>query len=228
RVDVQAVVELRHAGPHLPCRVLHHVSGSGPQLGRLRHPAHDRVEIGTDVRTVLWPADHVATADVEVVTQPHRGGLTGEPLGEFGTTRGMYGLDRAGVSGGQHGDLVAGLDRTTGYRACVATETLRTRMVAADHVLHRQPGVDQVTVGGNVDLFELVQQRCARVPGHFRTAVHEVVAASRGHRYDGDIGDVEFHCEPFEIVADLFEPFLGPVHQVHFVDAHHDMRHAEQ
>ena len=83
--------------------------------------------------------------------------------------------DPGGEARRQHDDLVAGLEDAAGHRAGVAAVVVQVVVGAAlrpDHVLHREAGVDEVAVRGDVDLLEVVQQRRALVPGH-------VVAAAR-------------------------------------------------
>ena len=58
-----------------------------------------------------------------------------------------------------------------------------------DHVLHREPGVDEVPVAGHVHVLQVVQQRGALVPGHVRGPGHHVVALQRRDRDDRQVGD---------------------------------------
>ncbi len=74
----------------------------------------------------------------------------------------------------------------------------------------------------------MVQQRSALVPRHVRGAGDDVVAVQRGDGNEGEVGHVELGREIPEFVADLVEPALRPVHQIHLVDAQHHVPHPEQ
>ncbi len=75
-----------------------------------------------------------------------------------------------------------------------------------DHVLHREPAVDEVAVGADVHLLEVVQQRRALVPRHVVGALDDVVALQRRDRDEREVVDVELRRELAELVLDLLEP----------------------
>ena len=79
-----------------------------------------------------------------------------------------------------------------------------------------------------MNLFEVVQQRRALVPGELSLRLDDVVAVQRRHRNKRDVVHLELGREVAELVADLLETLLRPVDQVHLVDAHHEVRDAEQ
>ena len=179
----------------------------------------------------MGPADHVAAADVEVVGQPEGDRLRREGLGQRLATRAAHLGDPGGEPRRQHHHLVAGLEDAAGDGPGVAAVVVQVVVGAAlgpDHVLDREPGVDQVAVRGDVDLLEVVQQRRALVPGRVVAAADDVVAVQGRHRHEGDVVDLELGGEVAELVADLLEALLRPVDEVHLVDAHHEVRDAEQ
>ena len=65
---------------------------------------------------------------------------------------------------GQHDDLVAGLEHAAGDHAAVAAVVVVLVGLGAHDVLHREADVDQVAVGGHVDVLEVVHERGAGVP----------------------------------------------------------------
>ena len=67
---------------------------------------------------------------------------------------------------GQHDDLVARLEDAAGDLAGVAAVVVELVGLRAHDVLHREAGVDQVAVGGDVHVLEVVHQRRAVVPVH--------------------------------------------------------------
>ena len=96
---------------------------------------------------------------------------------------------------GQHDDLVARLQHAAGDLAAVAAVVVVLVGLGADDVLHREPDVDQVAVGGDVDVLEVVHQGRAGVPAHVLGAVDDVVAVERRDRDDLEVGDVELGRE---------------------------------
>ena len=56
----------------------------------------------------------------------------------------------------------------------------------------------------------------------------DVVAVQRRHREERQVVHVELHGEGPELGLDLLEALLVPVDEVHLVDAHHEVRDAEQ
>src|SRR6202034_2439385 len=108
--------------------------------------------------------------------------------------------DAGGLSGRQHDDVVAGAHHTAGDRARVAAVVLMITSLRPDDVLHGEPDVDQVTVGGDVDLFEVRQQRRALVPRGVVGLGDHVVAVQRRHRDGEHILDVQAGGEGVELV----------------------------
>ena len=78
-----------------------------------------------------------------------------------------------------HHDFVADLDGAAcdGSRVA-AVVVVRVRLRAHD-VLHGEAHIDQVLVGADVDVLEVVEQRGALVPRHVLGAVDDVVALER-------------------------------------------------
>ncbi len=77
-------------------------------------------------------------------------------------------------------------------------------------------------------MLEVVEQRHALVPPHRLGALDDVVAVQRADRDEHEVLDLELRGERAELVADAFEHDLVVVDEIHLVDAHDEVRHAEQ
>jgi hypothetical protein len=98
----------------------------------------------------------------------------------------------------------------------------------AHDILDREAGVDQVAVRRDVDVLEVVEQRRPLVPRHALGAVHDVVPVQRRDRDEGHVAHLELGREGRELLDQLVEHLLGEVDEVHLVDAHDQVRDAEQ
>ena len=132
---------------------------------RVGHPADHRVDVLAGLRGVLDAGDHVAAGDVDVVLEAHGHRHRRERLGDLLVEQ-VDARDLRGHAAGQHDDLVAGLEDAAGDHAAVAAVVVVLVGLRADDVLHREADVDQVAVGGDVDVLEVVHQRRAGVPRH--------------------------------------------------------------
>jgi hypothetical protein len=136
-------------------------------------------------------------------------------------------LDGGGQPGWQVGYLVTGLEHPAGHLAGIAAVVVQARvggLVRPDHILHREPDVDQVPVGGDVHVLQVVQQRRAVVPGHARRPLDHVVAMQRGHRDEGQVADFQLHREGRELLGYAFKHRGVVVDEVHLVDGQHQVR----
>ena len=73
---------------------------------------------------------------------------------------------RGRAAGRQHDDLVARAEDATRDLAGIAPEVVVLVGLGPDDPLDREPGVDEVAVGADVHVLEVVQQRRPLVPGH--------------------------------------------------------------
>ena len=97
-------------------------------------------------------------------------------------------------------DLVAGPEHAARDLARVAAVVVVLVAHRPDHVLHREPGVDQVAVGADVDVLEVMQQRRALVPRRVRRVLDDVVAVQRRDRDEREVVDVELGRELGELL----------------------------
>ena len=176
---------------------------------------------------VRGPGDHVAARHVDVVLEPdgdrhRRVGLVELPVEQVDA------LDPRGHAAGQHDHLVARLEYAAGHQTAVAAVVVVLVGLRADDVLDREADVDQVTVGGHVDVLEVVQERRAFVPRHVLGAMHHVVALKRRDGDDLEVGDVQLGRELRELLVDLLVDLLGEVDEVHLVDAEHQVGDSQQ
>lgn len=95
----------------------------------------------------------------------------------------------------RHDDLVSGCKHAPGHCAGEGAVVGAIAALGPDHVLDRHPRVDEVAVGGDVDAFQMGQQRTPLIPRHVRRGVGDIVPGERRHRDECDIGDVEFGRE---------------------------------
>jgi hypothetical protein len=177
------------------------------------------------------PTDHVAPADVDVVLEAQGDRLRGERLDQRCPSRPGYLRHPRREARRQHDNLVARLEHAARDRprvAAVVVELAVGAVLRPDHVLDREPGVDQVPVGGDVNVLEVMQQRHSVVPSEAVAALDDVVAVQRGHRYERQVVHLELHGEAAELVADALEAFLRPVDEVHLVDADDEVRDSEK
>jgi len=94
--------------------------------------------------------------------------------------------------------------------------------------LHGEPQALKVPVAGDVNAFEVTEQRGTGVPGRVRRRVHDVVAVEGAQRDELHVFDVQTRQEALEGLANFVEAGLGPADQVHLVDGDHQVRNAQQ
>ena len=139
----------------------------------------------------------------------------------------LHGADQAA---GQHHDFLADAHDAAGDLAAEAAEIVQLRIgriVRAVDPLDGQAEAVQVPVAGDVDGFQMAQQRRAGIPrrvlGDGSTTLSPLSALS-------GMNFTSLHVEPrqelLELVADFEEALLAPVHQVHLVHGDDQVRNA--
>ena len=191
------------------------------------HPADHRVDVLAGLRGVLDPGDQVAAADVDVVGEPDGDRHRRERLGDLLVEQ-VDGLDGRGHAAGQHDDLVTGLQDAAGDLTGVPAVVVVVVGLRAYDVLHREAGVDQVAVGGDVDVLEVVHQRRAVVPRRVLRAGHDVVALEGRDRDHHEVGDRQLGRELPELVVDPLVGLLRPLDEVHLVDRQDEVGDPQQ
>ncbi len=165
--------------------------------------------------------------DVDVIRQAQRHGHRRKGLLDLALERVDRG-DRRVLSARQHDHLVARSHHSAGELARVGAVVRHAARRWTDHPLDGEAHVDQVAVGGDVDVLEVVEQRRPLIPGHRLRAIDHVVAEQRRDRDERHVGHLQAGSEAVEVLDDRVEDALVEVHEVHLVDAHHDVRDAEQ
>ena len=77
-------------------------------------------------------------------------------------------------------------------------------------------------------MLEVVKQRWAIVPQHVGGFVHDVITAQGGEGYIGDPLNVELAHKFGVIGRDALVHAPVVIHQIHFVDGHHQMGNAQE
>ena len=131
---------------------------------------------------------------------------------------------------GQHDDLLALAHDAAGdlsAQAAKIVQRLVGRIVRAVDPLHGKAERGQIPVAGDVDGFQMLQQRRAVIP---RQALEGSTTLSPFSALIGNefhiAENVELRQKILDLVADFREAFLAPVHQIHFVDGDDEMRNA--
>ena len=97
-----------------------------------------------------------------------------------------------------------------------------------DHPLDGEAGVDQVPIGRDVDVLQVVEQGRALVPRHRQRALDDVVAMERRDGDELDVMHVQLGCPARELGLDALEHLLAVAHEIHLVDGHDEMRDAQE
>jgi len=227
RVDVEAVEQVSHLRTRPAGGVLDRVD----LVALERTVGVEPADLGRDVLRhhglVVRAAEHVAAADVDLVAQPDRDRAGRERLVD-GLAETVDALDRGGEARRQHHDLVAGTEDAAGDDAGVAAVVVVVVTHRTDHELHREARVDEVAVGADVHVLEVVEQRRSVVPRRVVGLARDVVAEQRRHRDEREVVDVELGGEVGEVGADRVEAALVVVDEVHLVDAEHEVLHLQQ
>ena len=82
-------------------------AAAGFEVGLRGEPADQRVEVATDMRTVVGARQHVAADDVDLIGKLGGDGHPGERLVDLAPARSPQTGDRRGESAGQHYHFVA-------------------------------------------------------------------------------------------------------------------------
>ncbi len=117
---------------------------------------------------------------------------------------------------------------TAGDAAGVAAVLDPAVELRSDHVLDREPGVDEVVVARGVHRLEMAQQRMALIPRHVLAPVDDVVTGECAHREERDVPESDLRRELLELGADLLEAGFGVADEVHLVHTDHEVRDPEQ
>ena len=101
--------------------------------------------------------------------------------------------------------------------------------MGTDDHLHGKTKINQIAAGAHIDIFQMMQQRGAIVPGHVFALVDHVVAIERRNRNEGQVmrSRVCWQIRYTRCTMRL-KDFLVVIHQIHLVDGNQDMRNLQQ
>ncbi|CAB3731085.1 hypothetical protein LMG24076_05454 [Trinickia soli] len=193
-------------------------------------PAQIRLELPGRLRRALRRNERIAARNVDVFGESQRDRLPCKRAIDLrraaGHRRDDLGHRRLALRG-QHHDRIAHPHFARFHAAHVAAEVVGTRAVLTCHPLHRkaQPIATRLL---HRQLFEHVEQRLARIPGHALAREHDVVALERRHGHEQHVGQTQLTRKLHIGVADLVEARLAVVDQVHLVDRHDHVLQAQQ
>ena len=180
------------------------------------------LELVGDLAGRLRRGDHVAARDVDLVGERQGDRLARHRLLEVAVLGDDAG-NPALAPRRQRLDPVARAHRAAGDLAAKTAKVL----IGAVDPLHRHPERLGLVVGLDIDRFEILHQGWAVVPGHPPGVLGDVVALQRRDRDGDDAVDPQRRREGAVVLVDRVADMLGPGHQVHLVDAEHDLAHPQ-
>ena len=222
RVDVHLVANAGENARHHAGGVFDQIAPTS--LGRiLMHPNHHGFKFVADMRDVFNRNQHVAARHINLIFKRHRDSHRSEGLIKR-TVRAIDRFNFGFLTRRQAGDFVADAHHAGSHRSTEPAEV----QIRTQDILHRQAHIDQVAVGRNIDVFQMVQESRPVVPVQVFAVINHVIAFEGGHRNKMNVGEVQPRNEPVVLVDDFVVAFLRPAHEVHFVDCHNDVLDAEQ
>ena len=138
------------------------------------HPADDAFQLVGDLGQIMPAHDHITAADVDLIGEGQNHRVAGGGFGQVAAI-GCNRLNVAGAPRGQDHNFLAWHNTAGGNLPGKTTEIL----VGTDDQLHREAKIDQIAASADVDIFQMVEQGRAFIPGHIRTFVNHVVASQR-------------------------------------------------
>ncbi len=221
-VDVDLMLELAHRGADGAGAGLEQIGAAGQQR-LVGHPDEMGGDLIGTLRPVLGRGQDIAAADVDLDIGGHGDRIAGGDRVKV-AVHGDQAGDPRRLAGARHDDRVARADGTGGDGAGIAAEA----GIGPVDPLHRQTERRLGDAVGDLDLFEMGEQRRAAIPGRAGARLNDVVAVTGGQR-DGDQRlEAERPGKLGEFIADLDEAFLVEIDEVDLVHRQHDMADAEQ
>ena len=227
RGDVEAIQHVGDLRAGQLGGVFDRIDAVGLQRGGVVHPAEHCFERLRLARTVVRPANHVASGDRQVVGQEQRHRVARAGLDDGAVGR-VDASDGGGQARWQHHHVVADAKHATCDATRVAAVVVVLGPLRANHVLHREARVDSVVVARGVHVLQMVQQRRALEPREVRRPAHDVVAEQGADGQERHVAQRQPRRETLELVTDAVEHVGRPFDQVHLVHADHQVRHAQQ
>src|SRR6056297_2887133 len=202
RVDVDTVVNGLGRGRDFAGSQLQVVLPSGKQRA-IVHPDHAGVEQLRDARQPVGVHQHVAAADIDLVGQRQRDGLSG-PGASHGAAI-LYDLGHlATATGRQCDNFIAGRNAAADQRAAKAS---KIRSCAID-VLDREAHSAIQVVLVHRRAFQQVEHGRTLVPIHFAGFSGHIGTVDRAYRHAAETLDAQLIGERLVVGPDAFENLL--------------------
>ena len=187
------------------------------------HPYHHCFEVAVNDRQVVRMHQHFTTGYVDFVFQRQCNRLRRESVIQFAVVC-HDALHFGSLSGRQCHHCIPLADNTRCHFTAKTTEV----KVRAQHILHRETEIREVMVIVDMNRFEEVQQRDSFIPRSAFRLIHNVVTVQSRKRNTVHIRNTQRFYEFLVFRYNFVEPFLGEVHQVHFIDSQHYMLDTQQ
>ena len=221
-VDIELVFEARNGGRGGLAPAFDGVGAAG-QHRLLVEPHDTRGDLVGNRRRLLNAGNDVAATDIDLLGKGQRDGVAAMSNLEI-AVGGDDARDMNALAGRLNHHLVARLDLAARHRPGIAAE-VEMRPV---HPLHGEAERLLLLLTGNVDRFEMPEQRRPAIPMHVGAGHDHIVALERRHRDAGDRLEAERGGEGPEVVGNRVEARLTEIDEVHLVDGKRELADAEQ
>jgi len=226
-VDVDSVFQFGHGAGDDTGGLFEPVAFAGDE-GLFVHPDDHGVDVGGDLGDGVGAFrfcvdEHVAAGDVDFVFEGDGDAHGGEGFVQF-SVEGDNGFDGAGFSGGEDSYGVAFSDDSGGDGSGEAAEV----GVGAEDELDGEAEITEISVAGDLDGFEVLEECFSAIPVHGGGWFDDIVAVEGAHGDEVDVAEAEGFCEGEVIFADFVEAGLGVLDEVHFIDGDDEVFDAEE
>ena len=92
--------------------------------------------------------------------------------------------------GWQDSYLISSLKNSTRYSTSKSSKVMILIGMRTDNPLNGKTGIDMIEVGPDIDIFEMVEQRGALIPGHILRSVYHIIPLESGYRDKGNIRNI--------------------------------------
>ena len=143
----------------------------------LGHPEQLRGKLIGHFRPGFRRGNDIAARNVDLVIEHKRDRFAGDGLIQITISRDNA-LDIGGLAGLRHHDGIARLDRAGNNRPGIATEI----QIWSIDPLNRHAERFVLDLAVDIEVFQMLEQRRPRIPGHVFAALGDIVTITGGHR----------------------------------------------